>query len=365
MNGPRPTEFSAPDYSGFLTAYTKRLLSKLVAKVAQLEADIVERKKIEEELHLEAQLLDAATDIIIASELDWTMRYVNDAACRSLGYSKDELLGHDLRDFIAPGYADHLPPESEAGESILEAAHVRKDGTVVPVEVHERITEWGGRKVRLAVVRDITERKKAEERLLVSNEQLERVLTGTLDVIEQMVEVRDPYTSGHQRRVAELAVALAREMNLPEDSCVSPIRTAAIIHDIGKTTVPAEILSRPGRLSVAEFDLIKTHARVGYDIIKRANLPDPVAEVVLQHHERLDGSGYPQGLSGDEILPEAQILAVADVVEAMSSHRPYRPALGIEMALKEISDGSGTRYYPDVVAACLALFRQKGFQFSV
>jgi putative nucleotidyltransferase with HDIG domain len=248
--------------------------------------------------------------------------------------------------------------------SILESAHVHRDGTIAPVEVHERITNWGGRRVRLAVVHDITERKKAEERLRESNARLEQVLQGTLGVIEQIVEASDPYTSGHQRRVAELAVAIGRQMGLPEESCISLIRTAAVIHDIGKTTVPSEILSKPGRLSPEEFGLIKTHSQVGYEIIKRANLPDPVAEVVLQHHERLDGSGYPQGLSGDDILPEAQILAVADVVEAMFSHRPYRPALGIDAALNELSAGSGTRYYPDVVAACTAVFREKGFTFA-
>ncbi len=359
-----PSELARPDYSGFLAGYSKRLLSKLVTKVAQLEADIVERKKIQEELNLEARLLDSATDMIYVRDFDWTLLYVNEATCRKLGYRRDEILTHDLREFMTPESAQLLREATTRDEAILDASYVRRDGTELPAEVHTSITDWGGRSVRIAVVRDITERKKAEERLQASNEELERVLRGTIDVIEQMVEVRDPYTSGHQRRVAELAEALAREMNLPEESCVSPIRTAAVIHDIGKTTVPAEILSRPGRLSAAEFELIKTHARVGYDIIKHANLPDPVAEVVLQHHERLDGSGYPQGLSGDQILPEAQILAVADVVEAMSSHRPYRPALGIELALKEIADGNGTRYYPDVVAACLSLFRDKGFTFS-
>jgi PAS domain S-box-containing protein/putative nucleotidyltransferase with HDIG domain len=359
-----PLDFNPPQYSGFLVGYSKRLLAKLVSKVAQLEADIVERKRIEEELNLEAQLLDAATDIVYVTALDWTLLYVNEAFCLNLGYSRDELVGHDLRKFRAPEYAERLQKTSVRDESILQIAYVRKDKTVMPVEVQPRIISWGGRKVRLAVVRDITERKNAEERLQQSNAQLERVLQGTLDVIEQIVEAADPYTSGHQRRVAELSVAIARQMELPEESCVSLIRTAAVIHDVGKTTVPASILSKPGRLTPAEFELIKSHSQVGYDIIKRANLPDPVAEVVLQHHERLDGSGYPQGLSGDDILPEAQILAVADVVEAMSSHRPYRPALGIDAALEEVSAGSGTRYYPDVVDACLTLFREKGFTFS-
>lgn len=361
---PPPPAVAPVAYSGFLMGYSKRLLTKLVSKVSELERDIAERNRIQEELNLRAQLLDAATDTIYVTDLDWTIRYANEAASLSLGYRRCELLGHDLRQFIAPDSVQSLEAALTHDTPITETAHVRKDGVVIPVEVHARITEWGGRMVRLAVVRDITERKKAEQRLQDTNAQLERVLRGTLDVVEQIVEVSDPYTSGHQRRVAQLAEAIAREMGLPEDSCVTIIRTAARIHDIGKTTVPAEILSRPGKLTQAEYALVKCHAQVGYDIIRRANLPEPVAEVVHQHHERLDGSGYPQGLAGDDILPEAQILAVADVVEAMSSHRPYRPALGVDAALEEVTRGADSLYYPDVVSACLTLFREKGFRFS-
>ena len=361
---PRQSEFGASDYGGFFVEYSKRLFEKLCNKVAQLETDIVERRKVQEELHLKAQLLEAATDIIYVTDLAWTLLYVNEAACTNLGYSREEMVGHNLREFTEPDYLERVRSAGVRNESIIESAYVRRDGTVVPVEVHHRVIDWDGKSVRLAVVRDITERKKAEERLLESNTTLQRVLQGTIGVIEQIVEVSDPYTAGHQRRVAELAVAIARRMKLPEESCVALIHTAAVIHDIGKTTVPAEILSRPGRLSEAEFGLIKCHPETGHDIIRRASLPDPVADVVLQHHERLDGSGYPRGLTGDEILPEAQILAVADVVEAMSSHRPYRPALGLDAALQEISSGRGTRFDADVVDACVAVFRQDGFEFS-
>ncbi len=215
-----------------------------------------------------------------------------------------------------------------------------------------------------AIIRDVTASRNAEQLLRESHARTERVLQGTLEVIQEMTEARDPYTAGHQKRVAELAVAIARQMGLPEATCISIIEMAALIHDIGKMVVPSEILSKPGALSHAEYQLIKAHPQAGYDILKRAELPGPVPEAVLQHHERLDGSGYPQGLSGDEILPEAQILAVADVVEAMSSHRPYRPALGVETALLEISAGSGKLYYPDVVDACLAVFRERHFAFS-
>ncbi len=356
--------FDPSEYPKLLSGYSKRLLSKLFDKVAQLETDIAERKKIEEELNLKAQLLDAATDIIYVTDLDWAILYVNEASCLNLGYGRDELLGHDLREFTAPEYVERLQEASAEDESILETAHIRKDETVMPVEVHPRIIDWGGKKVRLAVVRDITERRRAQGQLEASHGRLEHMLHGMIQVVEQMTEARDPYTAGHQTRVAELSTAIARQMGLPEETCVSLVDMAARVHDIGKAAVPAEILSKPGKLNDSEFALIKAHPQVGYDILKSAELPYPVAEAVLQHHERLDGSGYPQCLSDDDILPEAQILAVADVVEAMSSHRPYRPALGIEAALEEVSAGSGIRYDPDTVAACLAVFRQNGFAFS-
>ena len=219
-------------------------------------------------------------------------------------------------------------------------------------------------RVNVQLQQDVIELERAERQLLAAHSSLELQLQGTVHVIQQMTETRDAYTSGHQKRVAELSVAIARRMELPEDSCVSLINMAALIHDIGKIAVPSEILSKPGRLSPVEFSLIQAHPQTGYDILKQAQLPYPVPETVLQHHERCDGSGYPSGLSGDEILPEASIVAVADVVEAMSSHRPYRAALGIDAALEEISAGRGTRYYSDVVDTCAAVFHENGFAFS-
>jgi len=174
--------------------------------------------------------------------------------------------------------------------------------------------------------------------------------------------MRDPYTAGHQRRVAELASAIAKEMRLPKEK-IEGIHMAGLIHDIGKIAVPAEILSKPSKLSKMEMDLIKAHSQVGYELLKEIDFPWPVANIVLQHHERLDGVGYPQGLKGDEILLEARILAVADVVEAMASHRPYRPALGLDAALDEIKQGKGKLYEPAAVDACLVLF-EKGFTFE-
>jgi putative nucleotidyltransferase with HDIG domain len=175
------------------------------------------------------------------------------------------------------------------------------------------------------------------------------------------VEVRDPYTAGHQRRVAKLAVAIATEMRLPPER-IEGLQLAAVLHDIGKIHVPAEILASPRKLTAAEFEIIKTHPTVGYDILKDIDFTNPVARIVLQHHERLDGSGYPAGLKQEQILLEARILCVADVVEAMASHRPYRPGLGVPTALHEISEHKGQMYDSDVVSACVGLFQSKQFE---
>lgn len=195
------------------------------------------------------------------------------------------------------------------------------------------------------------------------DEQLRIALIQTIEAIANTVEQRDPYTAGHQRRVAQLACAIGREIGL-EPNVIEGIHMGGMIHDIGKIHIPAEILNRPGKLSENEFAIIKSHSQVGFDIVKNVNFPWPVAEIVHQHHERLDGSGYPQHLSGDDICIEARVLAVADVVEAMATHRPYRPALSIEIALEEIEKGSGRIYEAQAVTACVKLFREQNYQLS-
>ncbi len=193
-------------------------------------------------------------------------------------------------------------------------------------------------------------------------QELQRALEGAAITLARVVELRDPYTAGHQRRVAALAEAIAKEMGLPSEA-IRALRLAALLHDIGKIAVPAEVLNKPGRLDRLEMKLVRRHPWVAYQILKDMPFPYPVAEIVLQHHERLDGSGYPRGLKGEDILPEARILAVADVVEAMISHRPYRPARGLGKALAEIQRGKGTLYDPAAVEACVRLFREEGFKF--
>ena len=193
--------------------------------------------------------------------------------------------------------------------------------------------------------------------------QLTDTLRGTIGVVTQTLERRDPYTAGHQRRVARLSLALAQELGLPE-MVREGVEMAALVHDLGKIAVPAEILSKPTRLIRPEFELIKEHPRVGFEILSQVAFPWPIAEVVVQHHERLDGSGYPEGISGDEIRMEARIICLADVVEAMASHRPYRAALGVEAALDEIRSNRGRFYDPRVVDACLTLFREGAFDLA-
>jgi len=192
---------------------------------------------------------------------------------------------------------------------------------------------------------------------------LRKALEGIIQVMALTVETRDPYTAGHQRRATNLARAIATEMGLSEEQ-IDGIRMAGVVHDLGKISVPAGILNKPSRLTENEFGIIQTHPQVGYDMLNTIEFPWPVAQIVLQHHERMDGSGYPKGLVGEDIVLEARILAVADVVEAMSSHRPYRPALGMDKALEEISGNRGVLYDPSVVDACFKVITEKGFKFE-
>jgi putative nucleotidyltransferase with HDIG domain len=273
------------------------------------------------------------------------------------------------------------PPEQPDGRSSFEKAgemikaafgkgyhrfewiHRKAGGEDFPVEVSLTAIRYRGKTVLHCLWRDLTEKKQAEEALKESLARTTEVQYGTIQALATVTEARDPYTAGHQRRVTQLACAVARELGLSADR-VAGLRVMGLLHDMGKVSIPAEILSKPGKLSDSEFGLIKSHTQAGYEIVKEIRFPWPVAEVILQHHERLDGSGYPQGLTGPDITLEARILAVADVVEAMSSHRPYRQALGIEAALDEISTNRGILYDPEVVDVCVKLFTEKTFQFD-
>jgi response regulator RpfG family c-di-GMP phosphodiesterase len=222
---------------------------------------------------------------------------------------------------------------------------------------------FNGNELIMRLMRVLKERRLRTE-LEKRIKQLFVVLEGVVHALSLSIDARDPYTAGHQKRVSDLAGAIAGEMGLLKDQIIG-IHMAGKIHDLGKIAVPAEILSKPRKLSDAEFTLIKTHPDVGYNILKKINFPWPIAETVHQHHERIDGSGYPRGLKANEILLEAKIMAVADVVEAIASHRPYRPALGIEAAADEIRQNRGTSYDPEVVDACLRIITRPDFTFEV
>jgi len=215
----------------------------------------------------------------------------------------------------------------------------------------------------IGLAKDITVQRKSEKKLQQSYQKLKKTMDATIDTISKIIEIKDPYTAGHQKGVSQLATAIAKELNLSSDK-IEGIRIASLLHDIGKISVPTEILSKSTKLSDIEFSLIKEHSQTGYNILKSIDFSYSVAQIVLQHHERLNGSGYPNHLKGEDILPEAKIIEVADVVEAMSSFRPYRPALGIDVALEEISKNKGILYDPEVVDACIKLFKEKGFKFE-
>ena len=226
--------------------------------------------------------------------------------------------------------------------------------------VKERTAELT--KTNEQLTQEIKERQAAEKRLQQSNQVLQKTMNGVIQAMSVTVEQRDPYTAGHQKRATNLAVSIATEMGLSEDR-IKGIEMAGLIHDIGKISIPVGILSKPGRLNSAEFELIRRHPVVAYEILREIDFPWPVDTIVLQHHERVNGSGYPLGISGDETFLEARILAVADVVETVASHRPYRPGLGLDMALSEIKENRGTLFDPVPVDACLMLFEENRFQF--
>ena len=325
-----------------------------------------ERKALEEMWRKYTFIANTSREFMTLIDANYTYEAVNESYCRAHNKAREEIVGRTVAgvwgeetfNTIIKGHLDKCFAGNEVHyQAWFEFATLGLryiDVTYYPYYNEGTVTH------AVVVSRDITERKRAEEELQDSLEKLRKALGGTIQAIALTVEMRDPYTAGHQRRVANLARALAAEMGLPKEQ-IDGIRMAGVIHDLGKISVPSEILSKPTRLRDTEFSLIKDHPQVGYDILKTIEFPWPVAQIVLRHHERLDGSGYPQGLSGEGILLEARILAVADVVEAMSSHRPYRPALGIDKALEEISQNRGVLYDSEVVGTCLKLITEKGF----
>ncbi|NTV58502.1 MAG: PAS domain S-box protein, partial [Deltaproteobacteria bacterium] len=334
--------------------------------------NITERKLAEEALRKSEEkyrfLVDNSNDSIFIAQ-DGVIKFPNPKTLETLGYSQNELNNIHYMDLVHPddrAFLAEIRQKVEGNKHTASGLNIRvitRSGEEIWAQISSVPIVWEDRPATLNFVRDITVQKNAEEELRNSVDKLRKITGATIQAMAQTVEVRDPYTAGHQKRVADLARAIATRMGLSSDR-VDGIRMAGAIHDIGKISVPAEILSKPGLLTPLEFSLIKTHAQIGYDILKDIEFPWDIATMVLQHHERLDGSGYPQGVTGERILLEARILTVADVVEAMASHRPYRPSLGMDKALEEIKDKRGRFYDPDVVDACLRLFSENKFTFK-
>ena len=288
---------------------------------------------------------------------------LNPAAQHLIGRQASEVAGQSI-DKILAGRPDLFDRYQSALAEQVEAGRDGPDDER-EYDLHLSVLPGGprGRQGgRLIVAHDVTERKRAEE-LKRSIDEIRTAMEETIQAMALLVETRDPYTAGHQRRVAKLAAAIAELMGLSGDEAAA-VRLAANVHDVGKIHVPAEILCKPGSLSEIEMGLIRVHPQIGYDVLSKIGFPWPIAQIVAQHHERLDGSGYPAGLTEGGILQAAKIVGVADVVEAMSSDRPYRPALSIGEALEEISRHEGILYEPDVSAACIELFTRLDFCFD-
>jgi PAS domain S-box-containing protein/putative nucleotidyltransferase with HDIG domain len=294
--------------------------------------------------------------------LDGRWLDANDCLCRMLGYTLEELQSLTFADLAHPDERDRdlealqTMLTSGIGTHYVEKRYIAKDGQAVWANVAVSIARDAAGKpgYLVTVVEDIRNRKEAENSLLAANARLKTMVYEIAALMGRVLEARDPYTQGHELRVAELSARIAGEMGLGEDE-VAGIRMAALLHDVGKLSVPAEILSRPGDLSAAQMALVKEHPASGYEILRSVDFPWPVADAVLHHHERMDGSGYPDGLEGEDISLPARVIAVADVIEAMTSHRPYRAASGVDEAVAEIRDHP-EKYDPDVSAACERLF---------
>lgn len=332
-------------------------------------------RKLNENRRWLATTLKSIGDAVATTDARGRIEYLNPAAEELLGMTTGQATGRDL--FTTFEFLDEETgkPVAHPARIALEGGRVEpsdrdyilrtRTGEELPVScsVAPLIDDNGTASGVVVVLHSTAHKKHAEKALRESVERLRQTLGETVTALTIMSEKRDPYTAGHQQRVTELACAMAQVLGLPEDG-IEGLRVAGVLHDIGKIYVPAEILSKPTTLTDMEMGIMKTHPGVAFEIIQRVSFPWPVAQIVRQHHERLDGSGYPDGLTGGQMLPEARILAVADVVEAMSSHRPYRAALGLEVALREIESQRGRLYDADAVDACLKLFREQGFRFE-
>ena len=323
--------------------------------------DITDRRMDMELLRLTQFSVDHAADSVFWLDSEGTVLFVSEATCRTLGYTSDELL--DLTIFAVdpslskPRYRRNWERIQTEGTIRFETVHRRKDGSDFPVDVTLNYVVYEGRAYNCVFARDITELKRTAQQLEESLTRLRESQATIIQVLSSVTELRDPYTAGHQQRVAQICVAIAVRLGLPPER-VEGLEVAALLHDVGKVSVPLEVLSIPGKFSLLQRMLVEGHVAAGYEILRPIFLPWPVAEITLQHHERLDGSGYPGRLKGEQIMLEARIMAVADTFEAMTTHRPYRGALEVSTALQELQSGRGTLFDASVVDACHELVQE-------
>ena len=344
----------------------KRLVPAIERELKESE-DRKSRKIAEDSYRKSDFIVNASRDMMALINRSGIFETVNSSFCKIFGKERQqEIVGHSVSEIWGQEvYEQKIKPcleRCQNGEDINTEDWFDMEGmgtqcleiSYIPYRNSNGVVTHA-----IMAAHNITNRKMAEQELDKSYRNLQKTLEETVNALSALVEMRDPYTAGHQNRVARIARAIAQELGLSEDA-VQGIWVASLIHDIGKVRVPADILSRPAHLSSAEFELIKEHPQTGYEILRKIDFPWPIAEIVLQHHERINGSGYPQGLKGDGILLASRIIGVADVVEAMTYHRPYREALGLDVALDEIRENKGILYDPNVVEACIRVFMEKG-----
>ncbi len=337
--------------------------------------DITDRRRAEEAIRTSEErfrnLVEATSDWVWETDPRGIYTYVSPKVREVMGYDVGEIIGRSIFDYMPAKESSRFAATFQAAAagnqpfSFVENSRLHRDGRVVVMETSgvPFFADDGSLLGYRGIGRDITSRKKVERDLENSVKKVEKTMEAAIQAISYTMETRDPYTTGHQKRVTQLACAIAKEMGIGQWQ-IDGIRVAGLLHDLGKIAVPTEILSKPGKLSDIEFSMIKAHPKVGFDILQNVEFEWPIARIVVQHHERLNGSGYPFGTKGKDILLEARILAVADVVEAMASHRPYRPALGLDRALDEVARGEGTLYDPEVVRACRRVIGERNFKFE-
>lgn len=358
--------------SGATDYVLKHDLSRLVPAIIRALKDVkkhTEQKKEQERRRRYDFIVNTSKSFLLLINSNYTYEAVNDAFCEAHSLSRQEILGKKISDIWDAKIFKEIIEKNLSicftGSEVNYQAWLKtpKSGlrcfeiSYVPYSANkDKITHV----VEVSV--DITDIKRTEEEQKKSYEKLQKAFGGIVTALTSTIEIRDPYTAGHQRRVADIASLVAEQMGLPKNQ-INGIRIASLVHDIGKIYVPTEILIKPSELTESEFNLIKIHPQAGYDILKSIDFPWPIAKIVQQHHERMDGSGYPYGLEGRNIVLEARIIAVADVLETMASYRPYRPARGIKQALHEITINRGGFYDPEVVDACLKLYKRKKFKF--